>query len=68
MKRFVLGIVVVLAGLIGLTGCATSTRSSEQRMAHHRRIMENDLKLLVEDWDMLWLMDRPTRLSKWVER
>jgi hypothetical protein len=54
--------------LIGSGGCATTTRSPEQREAHHRRIIENDMKLMVEDWDAFWLMDRPTRLSRWVER
>jgi hypothetical protein len=26
------------------------------------------MKLLAEDWDTFWLMDRPTHLSRWVER
>jgi hypothetical protein len=68
MKRFFLCAGLVAALLIGITGCETTTRSEGQRAAHQRRIVENDMKLLVEDWDTFWLMDRPTRLSKWVER
>lgn len=68
MKRFLLCAALLAALLIGIVGCETTIRSEEQRSAHHRRIMENDLKLLVEDWDMFWMVDRPTRLSKWLER
>jgi hypothetical protein len=68
MKRFFLCAGLAVALLIGITGCETAVRSEGQRAAHQRRIAENDMKLLVEDWDTFWLLDRPSHLSKWVER
>jgi hypothetical protein len=68
MKRVVLCVAALLIGVGVLTGCETTTRSSAERAALHRRIIENDMKLLVEDWDLLWMNERPTRLSRWVER
>jgi len=46
----------------------TLTQSSEEHFQSVRRSAEQDRRALVEDLDMLFLTDRPTRLTRWHER
>lgn len=64
-----------LAALFGLvlismavSGCATLTESRAER-AHAVGNVENyNVMLFNEDFDNFWLIDSPSRLSKWIIR
>lgn len=60
MKKLLVLLLVSMAFLVG--GCTMSESASE---AHRRRmnICDVQMHMLAEDWDVLWLMDRPTELS-----
>ena len=60
MKRLLVLLMLSLAFLAG--GCTMSESAPE---AHRRRMNVVDIQMhqLAEDWDVLWLMDRPTRLN-----
>lgn len=64
-----------------LTGCNRVTASSvrrnmspelqsvalskEQRKNKHARVYDHTLRQIHDDWDYLWLIDRPRRMSKY---
>ncbi|RPI62219.1 MAG: hypothetical protein EHM48_04435 [Planctomycetaceae bacterium] len=57
--------IAVLAMGTLLAGCDTLIESSQERS---RRInLQNNLqmKMIVEDWDYLWLQERNSRLTQW---
>lgn len=63
MKTLLIVFVLIL-GTFSMTGCTVT----ETRMERNRRISQiNDLQLrmLVEDWDYLWLQDRNTATTQW---
>lgn len=60
-----LGLVLVLGGLCG---CATLTKSPGEVRNTYKRIVEYDMRMMSEDWNALWLMDRPSRLTRWQMR
>jgi len=45
-----------------------SVQSAADRMHVHRQVADQDARALVDDWDMIWMMDRPSRLSRWHNR
>ena len=72
-----------LSGCVGLTKEAvvaqhTGTRavvldrpfgqSSAEHLHSLQAVVDQDAKAIVEDWDLLWQRDRPTRLTRWHER
>jgi len=74
---------VALAGLLlAGVGCAkgtegiwyphhrseTMTQSSEDHANYISDIAEHDRRLLADDLDLLFMTDRPTRLSRWHSR
>ncbi len=65
--RFRLGIAALVA-LVSLTGCATLTQTSEQNVASVGIAADNDARQLANDWNVLWLADRPSRLTRWHQR
>jgi hypothetical protein len=60
MKKLLVLLLVSLAFVIG--GCTMSESASE---AHRRRMNIVDVQMheMAEDWDVLWLMDRPSGLN-----
>jgi len=63
MKRFVL-LSALAALVLASIGCGDGMAiTSRERQERHRLILENDMKQINDDWDSIWLMDRPTRLS-----
>jgi len=45
-----------------------SVQSAADRMHVHRRVAEQDARAFVDDWDMVWMKERPSRLSRWHNR
>jgi hypothetical protein len=63
MKRFVL-LSALAALVLASIGCGDGMAiTRRERQERHRLILENDMKQINDDWDSIWLMDRPTRLS-----
>ncbi len=56
----------LIAGLVCvfLFGCAgTLSEDSQMHTTRVKRNMKTDLKLMSEDWDRFWMVDRPSRLT-----
>lgn len=66
MRRAVL--LAILAGLAGLCGCATMTHTPQEVKATYDQIMEYSARQIADDWNYIIMMDRPSRLSRWVMR
>jgi hypothetical protein len=63
MKRLVL--FASLAALaFSICGCGDGTAESKrERQERYKRVMNNEMKQINDDWDSFWLMDRPSRLT-----
>ena len=66
MRKLLL--VALLVGISGLVGCATMTQSSAEVKATYRRSWQYDLRQMSDDWNHAWLLDRPSRLTRWQMR
>jgi hypothetical protein len=58
-------VLAVLVALGSLTGCATVAKTPGENQATYKRIADLDFRGVQDDWNMIWLADRPARLSKW---
>jgi hypothetical protein len=58
----------LLAGLAVATGCATVTMSPQENRANVRSVLELDMREMADDWNMIWMADRQTRLTRWHTR
>jgi hypothetical protein len=61
MKKLAVMLVVVAASL--LTGCTGMVDSPRDRYVRYRNINELRQRMLVDDWDYLWLMEQNEELS-----
>ena len=60
-------ILVLAAALVGgASGCATLTLSARDRNIVANRNTGKDIKMLQNDWDKLWLVDKPSRTSQYL--
>lgn len=63
MRRLLIALIgmFLLGTLVGCgDGMAITARERQQR---HRHIMETDMKQLNDDWDAVWLLDQPGRMT-----
>lgn len=67
MRKAVMFAAVLLASLAG-TGCSTVTKSPGEVAATYRTALDLESRQLFEDWNYLWLADRPGRLMRWTSR
>ncbi len=58
----------LLSGLALATGCATVTKTPQENRATMRAITEFDMLQIGDDWNLIWLSDRQSRLTKWNTR
>ena len=58
----------LLAGLLMLTGCATMTQSSADVRHTYSRVWDYELHQMSDDWNLMWMLDRPSRLTRWQMR
>jgi len=61
-------VLAILAGLAALCGCATMTQSAAEVKATYDQIGEYSARQIADDWNYIIMMDRPSRLSRWVMR
>jgi hypothetical protein len=59
---------VSLAVLIFLSGCQTLSSDKEQQVRKFSRISNLNRRMLNEDIQNAWLLDRPSYLSRWIVR
>jgi len=56
----------ILAMIVLSSGCGDGVVfSRRERKERHKRIFENDMKQLADDWDAFWLNDAPSRMTPW---
>ncbi len=58
----------LFAGLALATGCATVAKTPAENSAVHRQIFELDVRQMGDDWNLIWMADRQSRLTKWHTR
>jgi hypothetical protein len=62
------GLLLGLAALAAASGCATVTMTPEENCMLQRRVFETDMLQIGDDWNLIWLNDRPSRLTRWITR
>jgi hypothetical protein len=58
----------LLAAVATTLGCATVTMTAEENMLQTQRIVELETRQIGDDWNLIWLNDRASRLTKWHSR
>lgn len=58
----------LLLGLALVTGCATMTQTPSQVASTYGRVFEYDFREMPDDWNFIWMVDRPSRLTRWQMR
>lgn len=61
MKKLAVMLTIVAASL--LTGCTGMVDSPRERYVRYKNINEMRQRMLVDDWDYLWLMEQNEELS-----
>ncbi len=61
-----LAMLTLLAGALFLTtGCETPGYTASENARNVGRNMSYDLRQMTDDWNDLWLMERPSHLTRW---
>jgi hypothetical protein len=50
------------------TGCTTVTKTPRENVDNFRSITELDMREIGDDWNLIWLADRQSRLTRWHTR
>ncbi len=58
-------LVALSLSVLFMTGCDSTTHSSEQQVKKYGRIWQNNAKIVQDDFDKFFLLDANTRLTKW---
>ncbi|MEW6250703.1 MAG: hypothetical protein AB1716_08635 [Planctomycetota bacterium] len=66
-KRMLIGLLASV-GLLLASGCATLTMTPEESANMTKSVVRTDMRALADDWNMIWLMDHQTRLTRWHTR
>ncbi len=61
-------VMTLFAGMLSFFGCATLTQTPEEYCYTERRTIKYNMLQIPEDARMLILLDRPSRLSRWLVR
>ncbi len=62
MKRLLLLLVVVVSTC--LAGCGL-VHTRQQRQRRFRTISALQARMIVDDWDYFWMLNRPSYLTEW---
>ncbi|MHC4981678.1 MAG: hypothetical protein ACYTF6_00730 [Planctomycetota bacterium] len=70
MKKALLLLVVAAFIMSFVSGCQGHgvVDTYQDRMLRYRQINDLQARMLVDDWDYLWLYERNTFLSEWYPR
>jgi len=64
MLRFALAVIMLSLGLL-LAGCQTMTMDKEQQVRKYSRISDMNRRMLADDIDAVFLLDKPSQLTRW---
>lgn len=64
-KVLVLGLLTLVAGV---AGCQTVTMTGAENRAQMKRVCEMEMRQIGDDWNLIWLSERPSRLTRWHSR
>jgi len=62
MVRFL--VILILCAAILLPGC-TVTETTQQRHRRLAQVTDINSRMMVDDWDYVWLYDHSSTLSEW---
>lgn len=66
MRQFICGLLLGTS-LALATGCATPMYSADPTRRTQQLINTSEnLRLLLDDWERIWLLDQPSHTSPWV--
>ncbi len=57
-------VLFVLCVAVWLSGCGLGD-TEHQRELRYKHVVDVNSRELIDDWDHFWLMDRPSRLTRW---
>lgn len=64
MRRILIAMVVLCVGFC-LTGCQTMVSTKEQQIQKYSRMSDINRRLLAEDIDAIFMLDKSTQLTSW---
>jgi len=64
VKKALIWLVLAVV-MLHASGCSTPVLSSGDRWRNYKAITRINWRMLNEDWDYLWLMDRSSMLTQW---
>jgi hypothetical protein len=68
MTKCLADLFVLVLVMVAVSGCATLTESSAERCHVAGKVEGYNVMLFNEEFDNFWLIDSPSRLSKWIIR
>jgi hypothetical protein len=63
MRKWIL--LGMLTGLAFWAGCATVTRTASENRSNIRSVAQLNVRQMADDWNLIWLNDRQSRLTRW---
>ena len=57
-------VLIVLCVAVWLSGCGLAD-TENQRKLRYKHVVDANTRMLIDDWDHFWLMDRPSKLTHW---
>jgi len=66
MKRLLILLVVCLANL--LAGCSGVVDTYAERKLRYKHTNDFQTRMIVDDWDYVWLYDRSSNMTYWHPR
>ncbi len=63
MKKILLVLVLVMVSFS--TIACTLTETAQQRKRRYRQITDLETRMMVEDWDTIWLYERSSGATQW---
>jgi excinuclease UvrABC helicase subunit UvrB len=67
MSKFGITLVLVLLAVVCISGCSTPETYSE-RVFRISQSQQLDMRMIIDDFDYVFLLERNSSLSKWHQR
>ncbi|MBN2842378.1 MAG: hypothetical protein JXM68_04770 [Sedimentisphaerales bacterium] len=64
IAKTILATAIIVSAFV-VTGCESTTHSSEQQMKKYGRVAEVNRKMLADDFDKFFMLERNSRLGMW---
>jgi len=68
MKQLLVLLVLCLAVASILAGCNGVVDTYDDRVRRYKQINNFQTRMIVDDWDYIWLYERSSNLSEWNPR